>query len=189
MDQENKNLPEGAKLVFKGVIHDVYQWEQEMFDGRKAIFERIKKLDVSTVIAIVGDKIILSEQEQPHKGSFLSLPGGRCNKDELTIDAARRELLEETGYTSDDLFLWKNFPPPSTIIWSDDYFIARDCKKTQEPNLDNGEKIKNKLISFDEFMMLSEEDSFRHKGLIGTLLHMRLHPEEQAEFKKLLFGK
>lgn len=189
MEKNNNDLPENAKLVFKGAIHNVYQWDQEMFDGNKAIFERIKKLDVSSGIAVVGDKIILSEQEQPYKGAFLSLPGGRCNEGELTIDAAKRELLEETGYVSDDLFLWKNFPPPSTIIWSDDYFIARNCKKVQDQKLDNGERIKNRLISFDEFMMLSEDNRFRHKGLVSVLLHMRLHPEEQEEFKKLLFGK
>ena len=28
-----KKIPNNAKRVFKGVIFDVYQWEQEVFDG------------------------------------------------------------------------------------------------------------------------------------------------------------
>ena len=35
-------VPKQAKRVFKGVIFDVYQWEQEMFDGTKEIFEKLK---------------------------------------------------------------------------------------------------------------------------------------------------
>lgn len=182
-------MPKNAKLVFKGVIHDVYHWEQEMFDGSKSPYEKITKPDTTAVIAIVGGKIILSEQEQPHKGSFLALPGGRCEEGEKSIDGAKRELLEETGYVSDNIFLWKTLHPSSTILWNDDYYIARDCKKVREPAPDNGEKIKNRLISFEEFIMLSENDHFRHRGLVSLLLRMRLHPEEQEEFKKLLFGK
>jgi len=32
-------VPEEAKLVFKGIIYDVYQWEQKMFDGTFSTFE------------------------------------------------------------------------------------------------------------------------------------------------------
>jgi len=184
-----KNITKNAKKVFGGAIYDVYQWEQEMFDGSIATFEKLKRPDTATVIAVVGDKIILQEQEQPAKGFFLSLPGGRADKDEKTIDTAKRELLEETGYSSRDIMFWKTMHYSSTISWNDDYFIARDCKHVREENLDNGEKIKNKLISFDEFVMLSENESFRHRGLSAEILRMRLHPEKLEEFRKLLFNE
>ncbi|KKP89624.1 MAG: NUDIX hydrolase [Candidatus Moranbacteria bacterium GW2011_GWC2_37_73] len=32
-------IPEHAKKVFSGTFFDVYQWEQEMFDGSKKIKE------------------------------------------------------------------------------------------------------------------------------------------------------
>lgn len=184
-----KKLPENAKLVFKGVIYDVYQWEQEMFDGKMAIFERIVRRDTASAIATVGDKIILLEQEQPFKGKFLSLPGGRGEDGEETIDIVRRELLEETGYVPQSLELWKRINPVSALMWNNDYYVARNCSLQQEPELDNGEKISLRLISFDEFMLMSEDDGFRHGDLKKELFYLRLHPDKQDEFRKFLFGK
>ena len=184
-----KELPENAKLVFKGFIHDFYQWEQEMFDGTKNTYEMIKRVGSTSIIAVVGDKIILQEQEQPRLGQFLSFPGGRLEKDEEATTGAKRELLEETGYTSNDLVLWKKYNSIPNMDWDDYYFIARNCQKIQEPKLDNGEKIKNSLISFADFLMLSENEKFRHKVFISDLLCLRLYPEKLEEFKNLLFGK
>lgn len=39
-------IPENAKLVFKGKIFDTYQWEQEMYDGSRVTFEKIKRPDI-----------------------------------------------------------------------------------------------------------------------------------------------
>jgi len=185
----SKKIPENAKLVFKGMMYDIYHWEQEVFDGTTKTYEVIKRQNSATVIATVGDKIIIQDQEQPFKGRIISLPGGRCEKNEETIDCAKREFLEETGYASEDFFLWKSYYPFSTIFWKNCYYIARNCQKIQEMQLDNGEKIENKSVSFEEFLLLSENELFRHKDLVPDLLAMRLHPEKQAEFKKLLFGK
>jgi len=185
-----KKLPENAKLVFKGVIYDVYHWEQEMFDGSKATFERLKHKDTANVIAIVGDKIMLLEQEQPVKGKFLSLPGGKGEDGEKTVEIARREFLEETGYVAQALDFWKRFNSPiSSMLWNNDFYIARNCTLQQEPELDNGEKISIKWISFEDFLMLSEDDSFRHRNLKKELFYLRLHPEEKEKLKNLLFGK
>ena len=190
MKQICKNkIPQGAKLVFEGIVHEVYHWEQEMFDGSLVNFERLKRSDTATIIAVVGKKIILQEQSQPHRGSFLSLPGGRCEKGETPKDSAARELLEETGYASEDLILWKTVVPSCSIVWENHYFIARDCQKRQKPHPDNGEKIKNKLISFEDFLLLSENEQFRHKDLVGFLYRLRLHPKEKKAFKRLLIGK
>ncbi|HEY4513381.1 MAG TPA: hypothetical protein VJH06_02610 [Candidatus Paceibacterota bacterium] len=71
-------IPDDAKRVFKGVIFDVYQWEQEMYDGTKAIFEKLKRPDTVVVFPVLPDgKIILTEQEQPGKKPFIGATGGQ----------------------------------------------------------------------------------------------------------------
>lgn len=61
-------LPENAKCVFKGVLFDIYQWEQEMFDGTYSIFEKVVRLPSSQIIATTPEnKIILLDEEQPHR--------------------------------------------------------------------------------------------------------------------------
>ena len=60
-------IPDNAKLVFKGVIFDVYQWQQELFDGSQATFEALKRPGTVQVIPTVGDRVLLSYEEQPGK--------------------------------------------------------------------------------------------------------------------------
>ncbi len=38
-------MPDHARRVFRGEVFDVYQWEQEMFDGSKAVFEKLIRQD------------------------------------------------------------------------------------------------------------------------------------------------
>src|SRR3989344_90768 len=93
-------IPENAKRVFRGVIFDVYQWEQEMYDGTRTIFEKLKRPDTVVVFRVLPDgKIILTEQEQPGgKGPFIGATGGRVDEGEDILAVAKRELLEESGY-------------------------------------------------------------------------------------------
>lgn len=186
--KQNNEIPEGAEKVFDGIIFDVYHWEQKMFDGSTETFEKLKRVDTVNVIAMVGDKIILQEQEQPGE-KFLSLPGGRCGKDEDHMEAMKREFLEETGYASKDIFFWKENQPFSKIVWKVKYYIARDCYFVQEPKLDAGEKIKTRFITFDELLELSENENFDDSFMRYYLLRLRLHSEEKEKFKKLLFQK
>ena len=190
MSNQNNQLPENAKLVFKGQIFDVYQWEQKMFDGSVEIFEKIKRPNTAVAIATVGGKILIQEQKQPDKQNwFLSLPGGRCDKNEEPLQAAKRELLEETGYASDDWELWKEINPVIKMIWTSYIYIARNCKQKSEQKLDAGEKIKTKLIDFEDFLLLSENETFYEQELRRFLYRLRLYPEEKQKFHQLLFKK
>jgi 8-oxo-dGTP pyrophosphatase MutT (NUDIX family) len=189
MGKPKNYLPENAKMVFQGKIYAVWQWEQKMYDGSLKVFEKLKKADQVSVIAVIDNQIMIQEQKQPHRNLFLSLPGGMCDGDEDPIESVKREFLEETGYVSDKIFLWKKIPSAMSSIISDKYFyIAKKCKKVQDQNTDNGEKIKNKFINFKDFLMLSEDEKFRDADFVHILLQMRLHPEEQQEFEKLLFS-
>jgi ADP-ribose pyrophosphatase len=184
-----EELPQNAKRVFKGEIFEVWQWQQKVYDGSEKTFEVVKRPNTAQVIATVDDKILILDQEQPHrKDTFLSLPGGRCEEDEAPLDSAKRELLEETGYKSDNWTLWRRESPVGKMIWDIYTFIAKDCYKAEEPNLDEGERIEVKLITFEEFIDLADDPSFREKELQEQLLRAKYDSIVRAKLKKQLFG-
>lgn len=182
-------IPEKAKRVFAGVIFDVYQWEQEMFDGSRMTFEMLKRPNTVEVIPVVGDKILIQEQEQPGSAPFLSLPGGRVDKNEDSLAAVKREFLEETGYVSENWELWDTVDPYGKMEWTIYSFIARDCRRQQEMHLDIGEKITLKFVSFDEFLALADNPNFYEPQLVPKLLQMRLDPAKLETFRKKLFPR
>ena len=159
--QSRQPIPPHAKRVFKGVIFDVYQWEQEMFDGTRAIFEKLKRPDTVVVFAVMPDgKILLTEQEQPGKVPFVGATGGRVDNGEDVLTAAKRELLEESGYIAEEFILWDAQQPIGKIEWAVYTFIAKKIKKISEPNLDSGEKIKLKPVTLDELIAIASNENF-----------------------------
>lgn len=182
-------LPDNAKLVFTGQLFEVWQWEQKMFDGSVEIFERLKRPDTAEVVAVVGDKIMVQIEEQPDKPRpFTALPGGRVDQGEAPLAAARRELLEETGYESDDWQLWQESNPVGKIEWTVYTYVARNCRFKQPQKLDAGEKITSKLISFEEFLLLTDEPTFREPGLAPLMIRARFDPKAKGELRAFLFG-
>lgn len=154
-------IPPHATCVFKGQIFDTYQWQQELYDGTVTIFEMLKRPDTVVVLPLSGKSIYYSKQEQPSKPPFLSLFGGRVENGEQPLDAAKRELSEESGLTSPHWQHWKTFSSGgSKIEWNVHYFIARNCVKTEEPNLDGGEKIEIIKTTLKKFLntVVSEEN-------------------------------
>ena len=164
-------LPRNAKKVFDGVIFDVYQWEQELYDGSVATFEKIVRLDTVLVIAVTTEgKIILIKQEQPGKAPIVSLPGGRVDDGEEIIDAAKRELLEETGYATENYELFDSVQPVSKIEWGLYTFLAMGCKKVTVPDPGPGEKIELMLVDFEEFLEIILSKNFQDSEIINELL-------------------
>ncbi|OGZ02580.1 MAG: hypothetical protein A2946_01285, partial [Candidatus Liptonbacteria bacterium RIFCSPLOWO2_01_FULL_53_13] len=185
-DQRGGKLPPHAKRVFKGKIFETWQWEQKLFDGTTAVFEEVIRPDTVEVIAVADGKIIIEEQEQPGimTASFLSLPGGRADNGTAPEEEIKRELLEETGYASEDWELWQDAHPFLRHPYTIHYFIARNCKKTQEARLDAGERIKLRFVSFEELLALSDNPLFRAGDFVKILLRMRLDEKMREEFRK-----
>ncbi len=181
-------IPDNAKCVFKGVIFEVWQWEQKMYDGGVEIFERLKRPNTSMIVPIVGNKILIQTEEQPgHLKRLNTFPCGRSEQGEDSLATAKRELLEETGYTSNDWTLFQEESPVGKIEWTIYTYIAKNCIKTQEQKLDAGEKISTRLIDFEEFLNLADNPLLSRTKFTNTLLRARFDPQFKKDFENQLF--
>lgn len=186
--EPRKPIPSHAKCVFKGVLFDVYQWEQKLFDGSSATFEKVKRReDTVSIIPVTTDKKIVSvHEEQPGSKPFVSVPAGRMYQNEDPADAAKRELLEETGYAPKKLVLWDSLQPSGHIDWAHYIFIAYDCAKIRPQHLDAGEKIKTRNISLSQFLLLAARDDFRAKDVALKVFRTLSAPKGEQKLRKTL---
>lgn len=151
---EDANLiPATAERVFEGMLFDVYQWQQEMFDGSSQMYENLRRPDSVAVIGIVDEKILIVKDSQPHKGTHVGFPGGRVDAelDVSTLDAARREMREETGYQFSEWKLIDVLKPESKIEFFVYVYVAFGdyTKSTQQVDV-GGEEIAVELLEYSD---------------------------------------
>ena len=181
--QSRQTIPSHAKQVFKGIIFEAWQWQQPMFDGPAQTFEKLKRSDTVNVIPVTSQgKIVLGRQNQPGVGQFVGVFGGRIDDGENPEQAARRELLEETGMEAVKLILWDSGQLYEKIDWAYYTFIAKDCQKVKDPHLDAGEKIETFEVSFDQFVELAAQENFRDTEISLKLFRLS---QNKAKFQAL----
>jgi len=179
-------IPENATCVFKGALFDVYQWEQKLYDGSTATFEKLKRPDSVLVFPVLPDgKILLTRQEQPGRAPFIGAAGGRVDTGEDPMTAVKRELLEETGYEASEFTLWQAQHPVSKIDWVIYIFIAKGLRKTAELHLDGGEKITPLPVTLDEFIEIGLSDEFLDRDIVPFLYEAKLYPEKRVALEAL----
>lgn len=182
-------IPTHAKKVFSGIMFDIYQWEQQLYNRRTTTFEKISRTDTVSVIPVTTDKkIILSQQEQPGTEPFTGSLGGKIDPGESPLDAAKRELLEETGYVASDYILWEAIQPIEKIDWAIYIFIAKGCKKIAAQQFDAGEKISLQFVSFEEFVAATLQENYRDAEVTLKLARLQNDKKKFAETKKLFLG-
>lgn len=142
----SNKIPKHAKIVFSGIIFDVYHWEQEMFDWSFATFEAIKRKPWITVLPITkGGKILYIKELQPHMDDYATgIVCWWCEKWENPDLAASRELEEETWYKAEEMIklsVYDDFWTYKKIEGERHLYLALWCEKTSEQKLDAWEKI------------------------------------------------
>lgn len=160
-------VPDNAQRVFKGVIFDVYQWPQAMFDGSTEIFEMLRRPDTVQVVVVRKQQILLVRDEQPGRGIRLHFPGGRVDEtDESWLATAERELREEAGLVCKDWRLIDVQQPQIKIEWFAAIFLAEQIVEEHPQNVDvAGEKITLEWHDFDkvrERVLSGEEQTMQY---------------------------
>lgn len=123
----------------------VYEDLVEGKNGRVAKFNRVKTNDFVEVIPILKDGSLLMVKNYRYgiKSDILELPAGHIEKNERPAKCAKRELLEETGYTCKKLipkgwvYVWPARSHQKIYV-----FVAKCLELTSDQKLDDFEFAK-----------------------------------------------
>jgi len=180
-------IPDYAKCIFKGEVFDTYQWQQELYDGSFKTFEMLRRKHSINVIALQGKDIVYIEEEQPNKAPFRGLiSGGAESYEEDPLETAKRELLEETGMISDEWGLLYSDNSTPRLDWTVYTYVAKNCQKVIDQNLDSGERIKVCKATVDNFCdELLTNKSFRAFSLKKDIM-TDINKDKMLEFKRML---
>jgi len=138
-------------------IFDLYEIEKTSPLGDGGSFYLLDAPDWITIIPLITDKsgveCFLMVEQYRHGSNEITLefPAGMVDTGELPLNAAKRELLEETGYAARNLIAIGEVSPNPAFMNNTIYtYVAEDIKLIGDQNLDNDEFIHFHLIPCTE---------------------------------------
>ncbi len=142
-------------------------------DGRiNPEFYVLEYPDWINVIAITTDGLFVMERQyrQGLGKTCYEIPAGVMEKGETALEAARRELQEETGYGDGEwqeiMMLSGNSSTTSNITHC---FLATGVRKISEQHLDNTEDINVCLLTAEQVRLLLTNDKIRQALMAAPL--------------------
>ena len=141
--------------------------------NKSGTFFTIHTPDWVNVIALTtNNQIVLVDQYRfATRDSSLEIPGGMVDpSDKDPLESAKRELEEETGFTSDSwLKLGKVSVNPALFNNHCHLYLARNCKKTKDQEPDEHEVIEVSLIALNDFFEKIRNGEIHHSLVVAAV--------------------
>lgn len=148
-------------------------------------FHVIEQPDWVTAIALTHDGNILLVEEYRHgaRQTVIELPSGIHDKPEEPLAAMKRELLEETGFSSEEWHplgsFFANAPRLDNRVHC---YVALDARKVADPRLDDGEVLIPHEVPFSSFLAdLRDGRRTFHGFQVGAMWLLHAHARKSGD--------
>ncbi len=157
-------------LVYENHKYQVYS------DEHNGLYLRHKHPNYATVVALNAGKLVVIAQYRKAIDSIsYELPGGKIDEGESYEQAARRELLEETGLVCGELHFLGTANSYACLVDSRTHlFFTRDILEQREQNLDADESISVEFHEVEAVFAAIENGTWCDPELSHGILLARL---------------
>jgi 8-oxo-dGTP pyrophosphatase MutT (NUDIX family) len=146
--------------------------------GRSHDFTRLECPEWVNVIAFTpmedgGELLVVEQFRHGIDASTLESIGGVCDPGENPAETARRELLEETGYCSEDwISLGWCTPNPAVQDNRCHFFLALNCHAVADLDLDPSEELRVWAVSWQEWQEKFRSGEIHHALVLGAFFRL-----------------
>ncbi|MGI6401286.1 MAG: NUDIX hydrolase [Thermoguttaceae bacterium] len=174
--KDQNSTPEGEPVLFKARIFDVVERQQKGRDGRTLQYQTVRHPGAVGIVPILPDGrvLLISQFRITFDKAIYEIPAGVIEIGEAPAVTAKRELIEETGYSPEKLELLSTiYTSPGILQEELAIYLATDLKKGQS-SPENGEKIVLQPKTWSEIDALIEARELKDaKSLAGLFLARR----------------
>lgn len=141
--------------------------------NERGFFTIIDSQDWVNIIPVTNEGNVVFVRQYRHGSDSVTLeiPGGLKETSELTIEAAKRECIEETGYAGvgEPIQIGESLPNPAYQTNRCTSFVWHNCTKQIEQKLDNHEIIDTVEIPLTEIKNMVLSGELNHSVILTAL--------------------
>ena len=147
---------ESSRKIYSNKYIELYE-DVLNINSKKKIYTRAKRKNYSTIVPFVSDNEILVIKSYRHliNSYQIEAPSGYIDAGETPIEAASRELKEETGYKANNIISLGSYTLDYTMFEQvGNLFVGYDVVKESKQNLGAMEIIEPMILTIDKIKEL-----------------------------------
>ena len=123
-----------------------------------------------------GQVVLVRQFRHGIRQTTLEIPGGLVEEGQAPAEAAARELMEETGYSSNNITLLGRTRPNPAILnnWCYSY-LAEDVSEVADTELDETEDIEVVLADLDKIPEIIRSGDIDHSLVLSAFYYYYIH--------------